>query len=333
MKTKLIIGMVLFFQVLSLPSCKDKSPKIGFLMDNLVQERWTRDRDLFVKKVKDLGGQVTVEVAGGEAVKQYTQAEKLIYEGVDVLVVVPVDLNAAAQIAELAHKNNVKVMSYDRLIKNCDLDYYVSFDNVEVGRLQANYMTTVCPKGNYVLINGPPSDNNTFLLELGQMNVLEPLIQRGDIKIIYNRFVDQWSDQEGYRLMKECLRTFHEPVHAVIAANDALARGAIKALSEKGLAGKVYVGGMDAETDACRSIVAGTQTMTVYKPIEAIASTAASVAMQLALGTSSQEVRLTVNNGKKLVPAILLPSMVVNKKTIRLTVVADGYLEANKIYQ
>ncbi|MFW5699741.1 MAG: substrate-binding domain-containing protein [Bacteroidota bacterium] len=333
MKKLLFSAITLLAILVVLTGCNRDKVKVGFLMDNVVQERWERDRALFVEKVQEFGGEVEVLIADNEAVKQYTQAEKLIQEGVDVLVVVPVDLNAAAKIVELAKENEVKVISYDRIIKNADLDFYVSFDHVDVGRLQAEYLTTVCPVGNYVLINGPTSDNNTFLLELGQLNVLQPLVERGDISIVYNQFAEHWSQDEGYRLMKECLSQCKQEIHAVIADNDALARGAILALEENGLTGTICVAGMDAETDACQRILEGTQTMTIYKPIEAIATTAAKIALQFGRGEELNDIRLTVNNGKKLVPSILLPSMVVNRENIRLTVVADGYLEENQIYQ
>ncbi len=325
----------LVFSILSLliVQCSNDQPRIGFLMDNLIQDRWEKDKALFEEKVKELGGEVVVEIAEGEAVKQLVQAEKLIAEDVDVLVVVPVDLNAAAKIVELAHNNNVQVISYDRLIKNCELDFYVSFDNVEVGSLQADYLTKICPTGNYALIEGPVSDNNSFLLKLGQMNVLQPLIEKGDIKIIYDQFVEEWHEDDGYNYMSDCIKKSGDKIDAVIAANDALASGAVKAIKENGLEGKIFVTGMDAEVDACQRILNGDQVMTVYKPIEAIASVAANIAVQMAEQGSINTYSMTVNNGKKLVPSVLLPAMVVNRENIKMTVVADGYLEENNIYQ
>jgi D-xylose transport system substrate-binding protein len=310
----------------------EKKVTVGLLMDNYEIERWQRDRDLFTAHVNELGGEVITEVANGDAALQYDQAKKLLDDGIDALVIVAVDQNDAARIVTLAHKYNVRVLSYDRLIKNCNLDLYISFDNVEVGTLQADYITKVCPQGNYALIGGAVTDNNSFLLKIGQMNVLQPFVERGDIRIIYDQFASRWSDEEGYRLMKECLE-MNQRVDAVIAGNDHLVDGVLRAIQEKKINHPIYIAGQDAELPACQRIVGGTQTMTVYKPIEAIATKAADFAMEMASGEQFKNLNLSVNNGKRMVPSVLLPSMVVNKETIKLTVVADGYLKENKIYQ
>lgn len=333
MNTKNYRFLILTILSLFIIQCNNDKPRIGFLMDNIVQERWEKDKVLFEEKVTELGGEVIIEVADGEAVNQFVQAEKLIDEGVDILVVVPVDLNAASKIVDLAHKNEIPVISYDRLIKNCDLDFYVSFDNVEVGSLQAEYLTKVCPTGNYVLIEGPVSDNNSFLLKLGHTNVIQPLVERGDINVVYEQFVDRWTEDEGFRCMNECLEKTGGKINAVIAANDDLAAGAIRAMKENGFEGKVFITGMDAEAEACQRILNEEQTMTVYKPIEAIATTAAKLAIRFADEGCKNNNNMTVHNGNKLVPAVLLPAMVVNKENIKMTVIADGYLEENKVFQ
>ncbi len=310
----------------------EKKVTVGLLMDNYETERWQRDKDLFTAHINELGGEVITEVANGDATVQYEQARKLLDDGIDALVIVAVDQNDAARIVALAHKYNVRVLSYDRLIKNCNLDLYISFDNVEVGTLQADYLTKVCPQGNYALLGGAVTDNNSFLLKIGQMNVLQPFVERGDIRVVYDQFASRWSDEEGYRLMKECLEK-NQRVDAVIAGNDHLVDGALRAIQEKKISHPVYIAGQDAELPACQRIVGGTQTMTVYKPIEAIATKAADFAMQMASGEEFKNLNLSVNNGKRMVPAVLLPSMIVNSETIKLTVVADGYLKENKIYQ
>jgi D-xylose transport system substrate-binding protein len=329
MKTKLFpfILLILF----SLISCK-KHVEIGFLMDNFKQERWAKDRDLFIERAKELGGRVILQVAEGDASKQIQQAREVLDEKIDILVVVPVDQFSAANIVGLAHKYNVKVISYDRLIRNCDLDLYISFDNIEVGRLQADYLTKVCPKGQFALIGGASNDNNSSLIKLGQMNVLQPLIEKGDIGVVYDKFVDKWNQEEGYKHMLKCLEGKGKRVDAVLAANDDLATGICKALDEYKLGGKIFLAGQDADLSACQRIVSGLQTMTVYKPIEAIAYKAAEAAVKMARGEVFGNSTPSVNNGKIMVPSILLPPMSVNKETIRLTVVADGYLQENRIF-
>lgn len=330
MKAKLFFP-VLFVLLLLSVSCH-REVKIGLLMDNFKQERWAKDRDLLMQHIKDLGGRVVMLSADGDAARQIQQAKDLLAQKIDVLVIVPVDQYSAANIVTLAHQYGVKVLSYDRIIRNCDLDLYVSFDNVEVGRLQADYLTRSCPKGNYCIIGGATSDNNSMLLRLGQMNVLQPLIENGDIRLVYDNYVKRWTQDEGYRCMKECLEKNNGKVNAVIAANDDLITGAIKALNEKKMQGKVLLAGQDADLAACQRIVTGEQTMTVYKPIEAIAYKAAELAMRMARGERIDNLNTSVNNGKIMVPSILLKPMAVNKGTIKLTVVADGYLQENRIF-
>lgn len=321
----LVIPLLFLFQ-----NCKKGKVKIGFLMDDYSSERWYQDRDLFLNKANELGGIVMLDSAMGDIKKQFEQAKTMLEKGVDVLVVIPASSEAASAIVKLAHRYEVPVISYDRLIRDCNLDYYISFENINVGELMSDYLSKRCPVGNYAIICGPPSDNNSVFLKFGQMSVIQPLIEKGDIKIIYDNCVDEWSMEEGYRHMKNCLAT-GEKVDAVLCANDNLAQGAIKALKEAGLAGDVLVSGQDAESYAIQNILAGYQTMTVYKPIEAIAFAAANTAVKLGRGEPIIEATEYINNGEKMVPSILLNAMVVNKDNIDMTVRADGYLKEHNL--
>ncbi|HDR51601.1 MAG TPA: sugar ABC transporter substrate-binding protein [Mariniphaga anaerophila] len=311
---------------------KDDSVKVGFLMHALDKERWENDRDFFVEKVRELGGTVEVRIADNDAEKQLRQANELLVNGVDVLVVVPVDQFAAAQIVENAHSRNVKVISYDRLIKNCQLDFYVSTDNVEIGRLQAEYLTTVRPSGNYALIGGGMHDNNSQFLYLGQMNVLQPIVERGDIKIVYNVFTERWAEEEGYDHAKKLLSQTTD-VDAIIAGNDAIAYGAIRALREAGKEGDVLVAGMDADLRNLQEIVAGHQTCTIYKPFEKLAATAAELALTMGRTGEYERTFQTISNGVRLVPVVYHDGMVVNRENLKLTVISEGYQTEEEVYR
>ena len=325
---KLLI-LLLAFSLIS-QSCQRNKVKIGFLLDDFSSDRWYKDRDLFIQKAEELGGVVMVDSAMRDIKKQYEQAKRMLDKGADVLVIVPANSEMASAIVNLAHNYEVPVLSYDRLIQNCNLDYYISFENVEVGELMAEYLSKRDPVGNYVIIGGPPSDNNSKFIKLGQMSVLQPLIEKGDIKIIYDSFVSEWNTEEGYQQMKNALEITNN-INAVLCANDALAQGAIRALKEADMAGEVLVSGQDAEVDAIQNILAGFQTMTVYKPIEAIAFTAAGTALKLAREEPITRENQTIWNGEIMVPAILLPSMVVNKDNIDMTVISDGYLKEHNL--
>ncbi len=305
---------------------------IGFSMDTLKEERWQRDKELFEAKVKELGAEVKTLAANGDDAAQLSQAEQLISEGVDVLVVVPHNAEASAAIVEKAHKEGIPVISYDRLIKNAEVDYYVSFDNVRVGEMQAQAIVEKAPKGNYVYIGGADTDNNAHLFRQGAMNVLKPLEEKGDIKIVYDQFSKDWKPEEALKNMENALTANNNNIQAVVAANDGTAGGVIQALAAQGLAGKVPVSGQDAELAALQRIVEGTQTMTVYKPIKAIATKAAEMAVALAKGEKI-ETNQTVSNGKIDVPSVLLDPIAVTKENVLDTVIKDGYHKLEDVFK
>jgi D-xylose transport system substrate-binding protein len=252
---------------------------------------------------------------------------------VDVLVVVPHNSKTAATIVSAAHRTGVPVIAYDRMIEDCDLDLYMSFDGVRVGELQAEYAVRRCPRGDYVLIAGAPTDNNAHLFRQGQMNVLQPLIDRGDIRVVGDQWADDWQPMKGLAIMENALTRNNNRVDVVVASNDGLAGGALQALAEQKLAGKVVVTGQDAELAACQRIVAGTQTMTVYKPIRALASRAASVACALGRKQPAPPPTRTLHNGAKDVPAILVTPVAVDRDNLVSTVVADGYQTVENVYR
>jgi D-xylose transport system substrate-binding protein len=310
----------------------DGKVRIGLSLDTLKEERWQRDRDLFVKKAEELGAEVLVQSANGNDRVQVQQAESLLTQDIDVLVVVPHNAEVAASIVESAKRQNVPVVSYDRLIKNSDVDLYLSFDNEKVGELQAKYLIERVPKGNYVLLGGAPTDNNAKMFRDGQMNILQPAIDRGDIKIVADQWAKDWQANEALKHTENALTQANNNVVAVVVSNDGTAGGSIQALQEQRLAGKVFVSGQDAELAGLQRIVAGTQSMTVYKPITKLAKRAAEVAVALARG-ETLEPTSTVPNGKKDVPSILLESVVVDKSNIDSTVIADGYQKREEIYK
>jgi D-xylose transport system substrate-binding protein len=304
--------------------------KIGLLLDDLRQERWKRDRDLFVSRVEELHGKVDVRTGEGSADTQLKAANELLDAGVKVLVVVPNDLEKAVAIVDAAAAKKVPVISYDRLIRDADVALYVSFDNVKVGRMQAEALLTRAPRGNYVLLGGAQSDNNARLLRDGQLEVLKPAVSSGAVKIVADPWIDRWDEAAARTEMTSILKKTKNIV-AVVASNDSIAKGAIDAIAEAKLAGKVAVSGQDAEVGACQRIVAGTQTMTVYKPLKPLARMAAGAAWSLANGQPIDSL-VKMNNGKKDVPARLLDPISVEKANLDVTVVSDGYHTHDEVY-
>lgn len=310
----------------------DGKIKIGFSMDTLQEERWQKDRDLFVAMAEKLGATVEVQSANSDDAKQIAQAENLISQGVDVLVVIPHNADASAAIVEKAHEAGIKVLAYDRLIRNSDLDLYVSFDNERVGEMQAEAITKLVPKGKYVYIGGSETDNNALLFKKGAFNILQPLIDKGDIEVVYDQFTKDWNPANALANMENALTANNNQIDAVVAANDGTAGGVVQALAAQGLAGKIPVSGQDAELAAVQRIVEGTQTMTVYKPIKLLAEMAAELAVKMAKGEPF-ETDGVIHNGKIDVPSVLLDPISVDKSNIDDTVIADGFHSREDVYK
>ncbi len=309
--------------------------KIGLSMDSLRVERWQKDRDIFTAEAEKLGAEVIVQSADGDERRQNEQAENMITQGVDVLVVIPKDSVAAAQIVQIAHAEGVKVIAYDRLIRESSPDLYISFDNEQVGYLQAEYLLRQKPKGNYFLLGGAPTDNNAQLLRKGQMRALQAAIDGGDIRLVADgqHWAVNWDPRDALKKAEQVLTQTNNMVDAVVASNDGTAGGVIQALEGQNLAGRVIVSGQDAELAACQRIVKGTQTMTVYKPIHLIATQAAQAAVALAKSETIAEATQTVNNGKIEVPSILLTPVQVDKDNLDAVVIKDGFHTREAVYR
>ena len=166
-----------------------KEVKIGMAIDDLRLERWQKDRDIFVKKAESLGANVFVQSANGNEETQMSQIENMINRGVDVLVIIPYNGQVLSNVVKEAKQEGIKVLAYDRMINNADIDYYISFDNEKVGELQAQSLIDKVPQGNYFLMGGSPVDNNAKLFREGQMKVLKPYIDNGKIKVVGRRMV------------------------------------------------------------------------------------------------------------------------------------------------
>lgn len=300
-------------------------------MDTLKEERWQRDKELVEQHAKEVGAQLDVEVAQGNDTTQVQQADTMLTKGVDVLIIAPHNGEVWTQIIDKAHRQGVPVISYDRLIKNVDVELYVSHQVVKMGEMQGQYALDHMPKGNYVLIGGSQTDNNALLLRQGQMNILKPAIDRGDIKIVADQFAKDWLASEAHRITEDALTKSGNDVQAIVASNDGTAGGAASALPPN-LAEKVLITGQDAQLDACQRIVEGRQTMTVYKSIKPLAYSAVDSAIKLARG-EKVDTPDKINNGKIDVPSILQSPVSVDKSNMMQTVVKDGYHTMEEVYK
>ena len=309
-----------------------KDLKIGMSIDDLRLERRQKDSSIFVKKAEALGAKVYIQSANGDDSAQISQIENMINKNIDVLVIIPHNGEVLSNVIAEAKKEGIKVLAYDRLINNADLDFYVSFDNEKVGELQAQSIIEKKPEGNYFLMGGSPVDNNAKLFRKGQMKVLQPLIDSGKIKVVGDQWVDSWLPEKALQIMENALTANKNNIDAVVASNDATAGGAIQALSAQGLSGTVAISGQDADLAAIKRIVEGTQTMTVYKPITLLADKAAEISVSLAKEEKIQP-NAELNNGLKNVPSYLLEPIVVDKNNIEATIIKDGFHSKDSIYK
>jgi D-xylose transport system substrate-binding protein len=323
------------------PTAKARKPRIGLSLDTLKEERWQRDRDTFVAKAQALGAEVVVLSANSDDVQQIRDCNSLLGQNIDVLVIAPHNGDAMSKAVKEAHASNVPVCAYDRLIKNCDLDYYFTFDNVKVGELQGRFlMERLFPAGpvsggekkRIARIYGAPTDNNAKLFKQGQDNSLKPFLDNGQLEVVFADWAEDWKPENGKKITQAALtKAGTAGLTAILASNDGTAGGAIQALREERLAGTIMVTGQDADLDACRRILAGEQTMTIYKPLKLLAEQAAESAVALA---KKQPIKTTASydNGKREVPTVQVDIIAVHKGNIRETVVKDGFHKEAELF-
>lgn len=319
------------------PPARETAPKpapalqVGLLLDD-VHERWERDRALIAEVVDSMGVGLLVEAAEGDQARQLAQAESMLAAGAKALIVVAHDTEHAAPIVERAKAAGAPVISYDRLIRNADVDLFLGFDPENIGRLQAQYLLSRAPKGNYVLIGGAPTDGNAKAIREGHLKVLEPAVKKGAIRIVGDGWAENWQADAAGRLTSEALDKTRNRVVAVVASNDVTAGGAIAVLRSRGLAGKVLVSGQDAELAAAQRIVEGEQAMTVYKSLRTITRLAARSAVLLARG-EKVDTSAVVNNGLKDVPAMLFDPITIDRDNLEAVLIGDGLHRRDQVFR
>ncbi len=308
--------------------------KIGLALPTQQEERWVRDMQAMQEEAKKHNIDLRVSIARNDQGQQNNQVEQLLSQGVKVLIIAPHDGEGAATSVDKAHQDGVKVISYDRLIMGTDVDIYMSFDNVRVGELQGEWITKRVPKGDYILMSGAPTDNNAKMFKQGNMNILQPFIDRGDIKVILDQPVIDWQPANAQRIVENALTLANNKVDAILAPNDGTASGAIAALEPQGLAGKIPVTGMDAELAAAQRIVKGTQSITVLKDTRKLGEEAIRIAIRMAKGENIADATKgqVVNNDKMDVPSVLLEAQVVDKTNVDALLIDSGYLKREDVY-
>jgi D-xylose transport system substrate-binding protein len=243
---------------------------VGVLFpDNVNTTRWeTQDRPLIERElnVSLPGVKLRYANAGGDADVQQQQATQMLADGACILVVAAQDSSKAATIVELSLQRGVPVIAYDRLIHSRDLAYFVAFDNIKVGELQGEWLAQNAPRGGkFGMINGAQNDHSAQTLQRGAMNRLQPAIDRGDLRLVYELFTPNWNGAVAATSAGQMLDAHASDVQAIYVANDDMADAIIQMLQLRGLAGKILVTGQDATPQGLRNVLAGFQAITIYK--------------------------------------------------------------------
>jgi len=304
-----------------------KSIVIGVSLPNLARNRWVIAKNCMEEYAKEKNVTLKIESADYNVDRQASQVEDLISQGIDILILVAVNAFTAAEMVEKAHKAGIKVISYDRVVENSDPDLYIACKNIKIGELQGKVLTQKVPRGNYIIIYG-----KTFpAFKEGAMEYIQPLVNVGSINIVADIDVKNWNPDIVFKVVEDALIANNNKIDAILAPNDASAGAAIAALTKHGLAGKVAVTGQDADLDAARRIIKGTQTMTVFKDVKTEVKTVIDAAIKLVKGESA-EVNGNVKSGKINVNSIFIKPIAVDRDNIDDVLIYSGYFKQSEVY-
>jgi D-xylose transport system substrate-binding protein len=317
-------------------ACADAKGKvIGVSWSNFQEERWKTDEAAIKAAIAAAGDKYISADAQSSAQKQLTDIESLIAQNADVLIVLPQDSFAIGPAVQKAVDEGIPVIGYDRLIENPNA-FYITFDNREVGRMQARGIFAVKPAGNYVFIKGSSADPNADFLFSGQMEVLKDALDAGKIENVGEAYTDGWLPANAQKNMEQMLTKNNNKIDAVVASNDGTAGGAIAALAAQGMAGAVPVSGQDGDHAALNRIARGTQTLSVWKDARALGRKAAEIAALLADGKTMSEIPGAVKfaGGPKKVEmnAMFLVPIPITKDNLDVVIDA-GWIKKDEVCQ
>lgn len=335
-----LYGVILALCVTCLCGCSEHSQEsmksqpqekevlqIGMCFDSFVIERWQRDRDVFVSTAQELGAQVDVQNANGDTQTQIEQIRYFVEQKVDVIVVVPTDSDGISDAVKEAKKAGIKVVAYDRLITDANVDLYISFDNEQVGRLMAQALSEkLSADGNVVMLCGPTTDSNVAYIQKG----FEEVAEQEGLCIKEVMYVEGWKPELGYQYMSTKYPDLKE-IDGIMCGNDSLASQMVKYLAECRKAGEIQIVGQDAELEACQRIMEGTQLMTVYKSVDKLASISAEYAIALAKG-ENLKIEQTITDGTYMIPYVALEPVAVNRSNMDEIIIDSGFHLKEDVY-
>lgn len=317
-----VLMVVLAAQTLSVSALAKSNMKIGLVLSTLQEERYQKDQKFFIDEAKKLGFEPIVVSADNNPQTQAAKVENLLSQGVKALVIQPVNSDAAANLVKSAHEEKVPVVAYDRMISNSKVDFYVTMDSFQVGVLQAEAAVKATGgKGNYVILMGQAGHSVANEITRGVKSVLS---KYPGIKIVMEKSHDAWSSSLAMATVENALTQNKNNVAAVLANNSGMARGAVQALAEANLIGKVFVAGADADLASIKDVYKGRQQFEVLKDIAPLAQTAAKVAFQLAKGEKPTTTSETVSGSYK-VPTVATPVYAITKENLEEKIFSTGF--------
>lgn len=316
------LAIILALCVLSVPALAADKIKIGFVLSTMQEERYQKDQKFFAEEAKKLGFEPVMVSADNNSQTQTAKVENLLSMGVKALVIQPVNSQAAANLVKLAHEDKVPVVAYDRMITDSPVDFYVTQDSFQVGVLQAEAAVKATGgKGNYVILMGQAGHSVANEITRGVKSVLA---KYPGIKIVVERSHENWSSALAMTTVENALTQYKNKIDAVIANNSGMAQGAVQAVAEQGLSGKVFIAGADADLVSIKNIMAGKQQFEVLKDIAPLAQTSAQVAFDLATG-KKPKATTTTKSGKYEVPTAATPVYAIQKDNLEERIFKTGF--------
>lgn len=325
--TSSIWGTLFLSLLLFSSSCSNRGAfKVGFLHPSESRQRFVKEGIYFSNKIKELGGEAIVKGANDDEAQQLKLGYQMIDDGVSVLVICPVNNNTIAPLVRDAIKRGVKVIAYNRIINNVDYDAFSTNDVAYIANEWCSDALRVAPKGNYAIIGGDRFDKNAVVLMTNIEAALKPSVDRGDINIVYKSYTDGWSKGLAQYNTTQILNSYGSELSAIISCYDELASGAIEALKEVGLEGKVPVYGQDALLVGVHNVNDGYQRMTIFHPFKELGENAALLAHKLYLGKKPKDItNLTTFNGVYNIPTIMSKSVPITKANLDVLIKAGVY--------
>lgn len=309
---------------------QSKKVKVGVLFGSYKASRWPLENKYLDERIKALGGELISKITEGDELQQNTQAEELFDEGIDVLIIIPVNANNAAGIVRKAHNKGIKVIAYDILIRNTDLDFFVTFTGVKAGEYMAEYTVKRVPEGNYILLYGDRSDKNAQDIHKGVRNILDPYIKNGKINILFESYTEQWAIENARFLASKAIQLSGTRVDAIIATFNSITYGAEAAVKNYNLQDSILVVGHDPDIPICKQILEGKDILAVHKTVKNIAYKTADVVFQL-VNNQATAPNSYINNGRMDVPSIVLDPVIIDKNNIEQLIFDEGFIKKEDV--